>query len=179
MTTTRENKSLKRNARDIARMPAPAPMSPPPPSQALPPDGHASSKKKKRKGKGRPSEEYVSIPFFEEDQREGGDQRFLDRPEDTIPRLELHPDLQPMQYSGREHLPSTTPISQSAAAAARLNATAAAQAELLATANDLYRRMDADPQGGIADDDEYWASLPAHIRNFVRLLCTRNECAGR
>ena len=44
------------------------------------------------------------------------------------------------------------------------DATAAAQAELLATANELYQRMDA---GGPCDGT-YWAALPAHIRNFVR-----------
>jgi hypothetical protein len=66
--------------------------------------------------------------------------------------------------------PHSHPQSLGSESAARLNATAAAQAELLATANDLYRRMDADPQGGIADDDEYWASLPGHIRSFVSYL---------
>jgi len=45
--------------------------------------------------------------------------------------------------------------------------TAAAQAELLATANELYQRMDAGG-GGLRPDGAYWAALPAHIRNFVR-----------
>ena len=43
----------------------------------------------------------------------------------------------------------------------------AAQAELLATANELYQRMDAGG-GGLRPDGAYWAALPAHIRNFVR-----------
>ena len=47
------------------------------------------------------------------------------------------------------------------------DATAAAQAELLATANELYQRMDAGG-GGLRPDGAYWAALPAHIRNFVR-----------
>jgi Salt tolerance down-regulator len=47
------------------------------------------------------------------------------------------------------------------------DATAAAQAELLATANELYQRMDAGG-GGLKPDGAYWAALPAHIRNFVR-----------
>ncbi|CAO1632056.1 unnamed protein product [Sympodiomycopsis kandeliae] len=46
-------------------------------------------------------------------------------------------------------------------------ATAQAQADLLATASDLYRRIEADPQG-IPDDDAYWTSLPAHLRTFIR-----------
>ena len=51
--------------------------------------------------------------------------------------------------------------------AAGADATAAAQAELLATANELYQRMDAGG-GGLRPDGAYWAALPAHIRNFVR-----------
>src|SRR6267142_2410291 len=47
------------------------------------------------------------------------------------------------------------------------DAEAAAQAELLATANELYQRMDAGG-GGLRPDGAYWAALPAHIRNFVR-----------
>ncbi|PWN48739.1 hypothetical protein IE53DRAFT_363668 [Violaceomyces palustris] len=47
------------------------------------------------------------------------------------------------------------------------SATAKAQADLLATASDLYRRIEADPQG-IPDDDAYWTSLPAHLRTFIR-----------
>jgi hypothetical protein len=40
------------------------------------------------------------------------------------------------------------------------------QTDLLETANDLYKSIDA--QGGIADDEEYWLSFPPHIRSFVR-----------
>ncbi|EPQ30909.1 uncharacterized protein PFL1_01807 [Pseudozyma flocculosa PF-1] len=48
-----------------------------------------------------------------------------------------------------------------------ISATAQAQADLLATASDLYRRIEADPHG-IPDDDAYWTSLPAHLRTFIR-----------
>src|SRR5712691_1955933 len=47
------------------------------------------------------------------------------------------------------------------------DATAAAQAELLATANELYQRMDAG-RVGLRPDGAYWAALPVHIRNFVQ-----------
>ena len=56
---------------------------------------------------------------------------------------------------------------RSSLGAAGADATAAAQAELLATANELYQRMDAGG-GGLRPDGAYWAALPAHIRNFVR-----------
>src|SRR5712691_11087896 len=42
------------------------------------------------------------------------------------------------------------------------DATAAAQAELLATANELYQRMDAG-RVGLRPDGAYWAALPVHI----------------
>jgi hypothetical protein len=41
------------------------------------------------------------------------------------------------------------------------------QTDLLETANDLYKTIDA--QGGIVDDEEYWLSFPPHIRSFVRV----------
>jgi hypothetical protein len=41
------------------------------------------------------------------------------------------------------------------------------QHDLLTTANDLYRIIDA--HGGIElDDEDYWQAFPPHIRNFVR-----------
>ncbi|KAI3613899.1 hypothetical protein CBS9595_004076 [Malassezia furfur] len=48
-----------------------------------------------------------------------------------------------------------------------LAATAQVQADLLATASDLYRRIEADPVG-LPDDEAYWTSLPAHLRTFIR-----------
>ncbi|PWN26302.1 hypothetical protein BDZ90DRAFT_51548 [Jaminaea rosea] len=59
------------------------------------------------------------------------------------------------------HGNSPAHLSQAATAQAQ------AQADLLATASDLYRRIEADPQG-IPDDDAYWTSLPAHLRTFIR-----------
>ncbi|WFD43658.1 Stress response protein nst1 [Malassezia psittaci] len=47
------------------------------------------------------------------------------------------------------------------------NAAAQVQADVLATASDLYRRIEADPVG-LPDDEAYWTSLPAHLRTFIR-----------
>ncbi|WFD31532.1 Stress response protein nst1 [Malassezia sp. CBS 17886] len=41
------------------------------------------------------------------------------------------------------------------------------QADLIATASDLYRRFEADPAGD-PEDEAYWASLPPHLRTFIR-----------
>ncbi|WFC99961.1 Stress response protein nst1 [Malassezia yamatoensis] len=46
-------------------------------------------------------------------------------------------------------------------------AAAQVQADVLATASDLYRRIEADPVG-LPDDEAYWTSLPAHLRTFIR-----------
>ena len=92
--------------------------------------------------------------------------------DDDIPPLEPVPVF-PRSLTGLSpeleaaHLSATASLSATVAAAARNNPTAAAHAELIAAADDLCRRMDADPQGGIATDDDYWKSLPEHIRNFV------------
>lgn len=40
--------------------------------------------------------------------------------------------------------------------------------DLLATASSLYARMSADHPGSLPDDDAYWSSLPAHLRQFIR-----------
>lgn len=39
------------------------------------------------------------------------------------------------------------------------------QADLLRTADELYRRME---QPHFGSDDAYWSSLPVHLRNFIR-----------
>jgi hypothetical protein len=155
------------NGKPTAHAPVPtppsAPLPPPPATNGL------GKKKKKKKGKGgNGDDEYVTIPVFQDDYEDEEDVSSLE-PADGSPRTGPHARMEAEIESVHFHAAPNGNLSPSAAAAARLNATAAAQAELLATANDLYRRMDADPQGGIADDDEYWASLPAHIRNFVRL----------
>jgi hypothetical protein len=131
-----------------------------------------SKKKKKKKGKARAiaaaADELLAAPTqaLQEDSIDDEDLPSLDPLKDPTGHyagVRLDHELESVQFT----VPAS--LSASAAAAARLNATAAAQAELLATANDLYRRIDADPSNGIADNDEYWSSLPSHIRNFVRL----------
>ena len=92
--------------------------------------------------------------------------------DDDIPPLKLAPGLyRPLTGLPPEleaaHFSATASLSAIVAAAARNTPTAAAYAELIAAAHDLCRRMDADPQGGIATDDDYRKSLPEHIRNFV------------
>lgn len=97
--------------------------------------------------------------------------------DDDIPPLEPAPGLYrsltglPPELEA-VHLSATASLSATVAAAARNNPTAAAHAELIAAADDLCRRMDADPQGGISTDDDYWKSLPEHIRNFVSVNWT-------
>ena len=140
--------------------------SPPPqtlPAQNLPttsnPEPTKKKKKKKSKSKTAPA---ASEPRVEGEEDEDGD----------IPPLEPAPGLYrsltglPPELEA-VHLSATASLSATVAAAARNNPSAAAHAELIAAADDLCRRMDADPQGGISTDDDYWKSLPEHIRNFV------------
>lgn len=47
--------------------------------------------------------------------------------------------------------------------------------DLIQTANELYRRM-ADPNFG--NDDAYWSSLPAHLRQFIREAVPMNPNAN-
>ncbi|PWN87077.1 hypothetical protein FA10DRAFT_193809 [Acaromyces ingoldii] len=68
---------------------------------------------------------------------------------------------------GLESLPPLHPHGYGQSPSGPFTATAQAQADLLSTASELYRRMEADPQG-IPDDDAYWTSLPAHLRTFIR-----------
>lgn len=49
----------------------------------------------------------------------------------------------------------------------RMSTTATAQAELLAAANELYKRMESEQLANDANDGEYWKQLPSHIRSFV------------
>lgn len=125
-----------------------------------------NKKKKKKKNKVKATsavpESRVEPKYEEEEEEE----------DDDIPPLEPAPGLYrsltglPPELEA-VHLSATASLSATVAAAARNNPTAAAHAELIAAADDLCRRMDADPQGGIATDDDYWKSLPEHIRNFV------------
>jgi hypothetical protein len=49
----------------------------------------------------------------------------------------------------------------------RMSTTATAQAELLAAANELYKRMETEQLASDSNDGEYWKQLPSHIRSFV------------
>ena len=126
-------------------------------------------KKKKSKAKAAPvvPESRGELGYEEEEEDDDDDDD-----DDDIPPLEPAPGLYrsltglPPELEAA-HLSATASLSATVAAAARNNPTAAAHAELIAAADDLCRRMDADPQGGIATDDDYWKSLPEHIRNFV------------
>ena len=50
---------------------------------------------------------------------------------------------------------------------AALALSAQVQTDLLSTASDLYRRVEADPHGFLYDE-AYWESLPTHLRTFIR-----------
>lgn len=122
-------------------------------------------KKKKKKNKSKATSA-ASEPRVEPNDEEDEDE------DDDMPPLEPAPGLYrsltglPPELEA-VHLSATASLSATVAAAARNHPTAAAHAELIAAADDLCRRMDADPQGGISTDDDYWKSLPEHIRNFV------------
>ena len=145
----------------------PSPVPQTPPTQNLPTTSNPdlTKKKKKKKSKSKPtpggSESRVDSKYEEEEDED-----------DDMPPLEPAPGLYrsltglPPELEA-VHLSTTASLSAHVAAAARNNPTAAAHAELIAAADDLCRRMDADPQGGISTDDDYWKSLPEHIRNFV------------
>jgi hypothetical protein len=87
-------------------------------------------------------------------------------------RTGLSPELESV------HLNTTAKLNASAQAALRMTSTASAQAELLAAANELYRRMESETRepiidgggrdGGESNSSEYWAQLPNHIRSFVQ-----------
>lgn len=114
---------------------------------------HASStaaKKKKKKGKGK---------RVEDEYDESADAMLS--PSSNANHAAAHAHAQAAAY----HQQSAAMQGQTAQGA--YAATAQAQADLLATASDLYRRIEADPQG-IPDDDAYWTSLPAHLRTFIR-----------
>ena len=150
--------------------PSPAPQTPPIQNPPTSPNPEVNKKKKKKKNKTKagPVVSESRVELKNEDEEEEDD--------DDIPPLEPAPGLYrsltglPPELEA-VHLSATASLSATVAAAARNNPTAAAHAELIAAADDLCRRMDADPQGGIATDDDYWKSLPEHIRNFVSLNC--------
>jgi ribosomal protein S14 len=139
----------------------PTPRSPPPEPAVN------GKKKKKKKGKAKGADPNLPAnPSFPDDDEDLPQLEAVTSPPPnpgsprSIHRTGLSPELESV------HLSTTASLSASAAATARLNATAAAQvaqAELIATANDLYRRMDTP------DEDDYWSSMPSHIKNFVKM----------
>lgn len=199
--------STKHRAKEpIRAAPRTTPQPQPPPPSTPTTDSPNGKKKKKKKGKGKATGEQLheqdaftdrdlggSPPLDYEDEEEELDmdlnRHVADMANDLVDSATFvhmhshstnmntthaHASLNiqvPFQAGDPLHRLPTTAAS----------ATEAAQAELLATANELYRRMDADPAGGmgVASDEEYWASLPAHIRNFVRTTYSRFSPPGR
>ena len=159
--------SKTKQAANSRSKPSPTPQTLPAPNLPTTSSPEVNKKKKKKKGKAKATlvvpEPRVELGCEEEEEEEE---------DDDIPPLEPAPGLYrsltglPPELEA-VHLSATASLSATVAAAARNNPTAAAHAELIAAADDLCRRMDADPQGGIATDDDYWKSLPEHIRNFV------------
>ena len=149
------------------------------PVQNLPMTSSPEPAKKKKKKKSKPKTTTVAPepPLESKDEED-------EEEDDDIPPLEPAPGLYrsltglPPELEA-VHLSATASLSATVAAAARNNPTAAAHAELIAAADDLCRRMDADPQGGISTDDDYWKSLPEHIRNFVSVNWILFVCSNR
>lgn len=181
MTAPKGKRAVQAAAKPPATRATPTPQVASTPVTTVPPASGESvngKKKKKKKGKGKG----VAGPEFYEDEED----------EDTLPPLEpmngsvlhhhhhgqtrstprtgLSPELESV------HLSTTASLSASVAAARRMSPAARAEAELLATADHLARSMDNDPDGGV--NDEYWASFPDHLRNFVRHTYSQLSSGG-
>ena len=145
--------------------PSPVPNTLPVQNQPTTSSLEVTKKKKKKKPKAKATsatpESRGEVEYDEEEDDGYGMPGLKARPGRHRTLTGLSPELEAV------HLSATASLSATVAAAAKNNPTAAAHAELIAAADDLCRRMDADPQGGIATDDDYWKSLPEHIRNFV------------
>ena len=135
----------------------PAAPAPAPPAPATPPAASPARKKKKKKGKGKGPALYDGDDEDDDDMPELEPVTLNGRPH--AQHTGLSPELESV------HLSTTASLSASVAAAARYSPTSVAEAELLATADHLARSMEVDPDG---PNDEYWASFPDHLRNFVR-----------
>jgi hypothetical protein len=116
---------------------------------AQPPSAPRASKKKKKKTKARgdsANATQMSINGVEASDSEAR----------SPPRASSRPPSPPSQ---------TIPLPQT-------------QADLLATANDLYRQIESaaasalnsGAHAGAGGDEEYWSSLPAHLRSFIRYV---------
>ena len=127
-----------------------------------------SKKKKKKKGKGKTNEasETTNGPYYtsrygvEDDEDDVG---AVDGYENDHARTGPDSELDSMQHP----LQPTAPLAAAAQAGLRMSTTATAQAELLAAANELYKRMETEQLANESNDGEYWKQLPSHIRSFV------------
>ena len=167
-------------AKRPATRPAPArttrPATPPAPPPAAPTTN--GKKKKKKKGKGKGVERGTTAPYDAEDDDDDDDESALPALEPmggvlyeharTVNRTGLSPELASVHVS--------TTASLSASLQAHLKPTTAAEAELLATADHLARSMEG-AEGGLVND-EYWASFPDHLRNFVRHTISQLSSPG-
>lgn len=124
----------------------------------------ANKKKKKKKGKGKTGDASVpsNHPYRQEHDQQDEDEEEIPIENDKHRRaLESEFEGQPSRLGitlrGRAHLQ----------AGLRMSTTATAQAELLAAANELYKRMETEQLANDSNDGEYWKQLPSHIRSFV------------
>ena len=149
-------------------------------NRAKPPAARAApTTNDKKKGKGKGVERSAPVPGqydYEEFEEEDDDDETALPPVEYLPphtHTHSHPHLHAHRTINRTGLSPelasvhvSTTASLSASLAAHLKPTTAAEAELLATADHLARSMEG-PEGGLVND-EYWASFPDHLRNFVR-----------
>lgn len=118
----------------------------------------STKKKKKKKGKGKAgSNTAVGLGT-------GHDDGEYD--EDDLPGLDA-PEPGTKQLESSVHFTANTRTTASSTNN-NSNSAATAQAELLAAANELYRRMESEQAvAHESNDGEYWKQLPTHIRTFV------------
>ena len=170
MPITRRKAKIKR--RQLAPAPRPTPpqravQSPVPPEQALPMTTAIGDNKENSKGKGKGKCTDVPLGVDECDNEEDdvvvgemvqGQESFAPALQSVTAYLSSTPGPFPVStITGRHSHPSNPH--------ANASFSVAATKELINTAKILYKNTDV--QDGIADDDEYWASFPPHIRNFV------------
>lgn len=142
----------------------------PPASQTEP--AVASKKKKKKKGKGKAQDGSNPSNHMNHVNHDGID----DDEDDLGPANPGENGLNGSRtLNGDYSDPGNYPNSQTAPLNAashgqpplRMSTAATAQAELLAAANELYKRMETEQMANDTNDGEYWKQLPSHIRSFV------------
>lgn len=175
----------------------PPPSGPPPPTPAqqdsqynqgdpaqLAPGSAAASKKKKKKAAKRAAQQgqqggQPNLALGGQIGFDGAGQEGYDGSEDDLPALE-HPVSLPANFPYPPGVvggyPSAGAVMNGAMGAAfggvmsgldysASGLSPSAHADLVNTATELYRRME-DPSFG--ETEEYWTSLPSHLRNFIR-----------